>query len=79
MKYMYVYRYLPFLSLLFLGCESICDDGYTANACECNVSDICVADNPCLNNGVCTLTTPPSDYSCDCTGTNYGGANCESN
>ena len=67
--------------LLSLECNLACGAGYVANAtCNgCDISDICVADNPCLNNGMCTLNTPPSNYSCDCTGTNYGGANCESN
>ena len=67
--------------LLSLECNLACGAGYVANAtCNgCDISDICVADNPCLNNGMCTLTTPPSDYSCNCTGTNnYDGANCES-
>ena len=34
----------------------------------------CLADNPCMNNGNCTLNSAPNDYTCDCapgfTGTN---------
>ena len=40
----------------------------------CVLNNICLADNPCMNNGNCTLNSAPNDYTCDCapgfTGTN---------
>ena len=55
----------------------MCENGYTYNkdCSSCVVSDICVADNPCIN-GVCELISSPDQYTCNCTGTNYMGTNC---
>ena len=56
---------------------SSCGDGYFFNStfCICDLTDICLADNPCVN-GVCMLVSPPNQYTCDCTGTDYMGTNC---
>ena len=58
-------------------CGLTCSSGYTLDSisCTCDLSDICLADNPCAN-GVCTLVSAPDQYTCDCTGTNYMGTNC---
>ncbi len=58
-----------------------CADGYTLNStlCSCKLSNICVADNPCTNNGACELVSSPDQYTCDCTGTNYMGTLCSGN
>ena len=36
----------------------------------------CVAYNPCKNGGLCILSTPANNYTCNCTG-NYTGDMCE--
>ena len=60
-----------------LACGLVCDDGYTLDAtlCNCLLTDICLADNPC-DNGECMLGSFPNQYTCNCTGTNYTGINC---
>ncbi len=68
------------LSFLFLTVEcgiSSCSDGesFNSTACNCDLTDICLADNPCVN-GVCNLGSSPDQYTCNCTGTNYMGTNC---
>ena len=63
-----------------LECSISCLDGHTVNStvCSCVLTDICVADNPCIN-GVCELVSSPDQYTCNCTGTNYMGTNCSGN
>ena len=57
---------------------SSCGDGYFFNStfCNCDLTDICLADNPCGNGGVCTLVSSPDQYTCNCTATYYMGTNC---
>ena len=59
-------------------CNLICPEGFTVDldCSACNLTDICLADNPCQNGGVCTLNSKPDDYVCNCTNTNYIGTNC---
>ena len=63
----------------FIGCIYPCQAGHAPNAaCDgCDLTDICVADNPCLNDGSCELEGSPSDYTCNCTGY-YTGDICQS-
>ena len=56
------------------------DPGLVPNS-DCNgcvVTDICLADNPCINNGTCILNSAPNDYTCSCP-LYYTGKNCEGN
>ena len=46
------------------------------DSCTCNISNICLADNPCRNGGECLLTTPPDQFQCDCEGTGFTGEQC---
>ena len=66
------------LSLSLSVCNLTCPEGFTVDlGCTvCNLTDICLADNPCQNEGVCTLNSEPDDYMCNCTKTNYIGTNC---
>lgn len=57
---------------------SICtDDGFEPNddCSDCVITDICLANNPCMNGGTCTLNNAPSDYTCMCP-SDFTGANC---
>ncbi len=57
-------------------CSLECQVGYIANeSClQCILSDICEADNPCLDNEQCNLLSPPDNYTCMYTnGTNGTG------
>ncbi len=74
---LYCHSVLSLFSPLACGLTD-CADGYTLNSamCSCELTDICVADNPCTNNGVCELVSSPDNYTCNCTGTNYMGTNC---
>ena len=60
------------------ACGVVCDPGYTLNSslCSCILTDTCVANTPCANNGTCLLGSSPDKYTCDCTGTGFVGANC---
>ena len=47
-----------------------------SSLCSCILNDTCVANTPCANNSTCVLGSSPDKYTCDCTGTNFMGANC---
>ena len=66
------------LILCLIVCNYPCPDGHQANAaCDgCVINDTCVANTPCQHNGTCTLTTPPDQYNCTCTGP-FTGTDCE--
>lgn len=51
-----------------------CRPGYTGRSCDI-VIDICLANEPCENGGICT-TQPGHKYTCDCT-LGYTGDNCQ--
>ena len=38
--------------------------------------DECITGTPCLNGGTCD-NTPAGSFTCNCTGTGYTGATCE--
>jgi len=61
-----VFTLLPTPSLP--ECNLTCPDGYTRfdDCSGCELTDLCLADNPCLNGGTCYLVRPPSDFRCDC-------------
>ena len=61
-----------------LVCNISCDNGYGPNSdCSgCVLTDICLADNPCINGGTCAPNIAPDSYTCNCTGTGYTGVNC---
>ena len=63
---------------LSIACGIVCDPGYMLNfsQCLCILTDTCQANRPCANNGTCVLGSSPDNYTCDCTGTNFMGANC---
>ena len=42
----------------------------------CELTDICLAETPCLNGGTCILVRAPNDYRCDCPEA-AEGARCE--
>ena len=67
---------LYYIFLIACGLSS-CGDGYFFNStfCNCDLTDICQADNPCANE-VCMLVSSPDQYTCNCTGTDYMGTNC---
>ena len=54
-------------------------DIFLTYTCSCLIVivdiDECVTETPCLYNGTCTNTN--GSYTCDCIGTGYEGANCE--
>lgn len=54
-----------------------CAFGYDGLLCQ-NEIDYC-EDTPCLHSGVChtNLTNQPDGYTCNCTGTGYVGATCQ--
>ena len=58
-------------------CPLSCNAGYNVtNGCTgCELSDICVANNPCQNGGTCVLEKSPDQYNCTCI-TDYSGENC---
>ena len=47
-----------------------------SSQCSCILTDTCVANTPCANNGTCVLGSSPDNYTCDCSGTNFMGVNC---
>ena len=54
---------------LIIACGiSSCSDGYLFNSttCNCDLTDICIADNHCVNDGECTLETAPDQFTCNC-------------
>ena len=72
------YYYYYYYSILFLACNSTCSAGYTANSTctDCDLTSICDIDSPCMNGGQCLQYSPPDNYTCNCTGTEYQGDNC---
>ena len=42
----------------------------------CELTDICLAETPCLSGGTCYLVRAPNDYRCDCPEATEG-ARCE--
>ena len=64
--------------LYHIVCNYTCGPGEGANAtCNgCDLTDICQRDIPCQNGGSCILLSPPKNYTCNCSGTGYMGANC---
>ena len=63
---------LYFISLklfCFPECNVTCPDGYTVldDCSGCELTDICLAENPCLNGDTCYLVRAPNDYRCDAT------------
>ena len=65
--------------IVLIACGlSSCSDGYVLNSatCNCDLADICAADNPCVNDGTCTLETPPDQYSCNCPNSFEENSNC---
>ena len=59
-------------------CDLSCGPGYVPdpNCSICVLINICKAETPCENNGVCILGSQPDEYTCDCTNTGYTGTNC---
>ena len=59
-------------------CDLLCGPGHVPdyNCSTCVLNNICEAENPCMNNGVCKLGSSPANYSCDCINTEYVGTNC---
>ena len=70
----------PILYMYFLSiaCGVVCDPGYMFNSsqCSCILTDTCLANTPCANNGTCVLGSSSKRYTCNCTGTNFMGVNC---
>ena len=62
----------------FPECNITCPDGYTVfdDCSGCELTDICLAETPCLNGGTCYLVRAPNDYRCDCPEATEG-ARCE--
>ena len=63
----------------FTVCLLPCEEGYEANdnCTICVLADICLGENPCKNQGQCTLVNKPDVYECECVGPgNYTGKNC---
>ena len=67
-----------YLSLYDAACGLTCGSGYMLNSteCICNLVDICLAETPCDNNGICILGSLPDEYTCNCINTGYIGINC---
>ena len=65
-----------FLNLISLVCILPCLDGYSTDGLcqECLISDVCIATQPCQNDGTCT-TIGDGEYNCSCTDT-WSGAQC---
>ena len=59
-------------------CNITCPDGYTVfdDCSGCELTDICLAETPCLNGGTCYIVRAPNDYRCDCPEATEG-ARCE--
>ena len=59
-------------------CSLSCEPGYAPDPrCSiCVLINICEAETPCENNGVCILGSQPDEYTCNCTNTGYTGTNC---
>ena len=59
-------------------CNITCPDGFTVfdDCSGCELTDICLAETPCLNGGTCYLVRAPNDYRCDCPEATEG-ARCE--
>ena len=56
----------------------ICYSGFTGINCDQRIN-LCTSSssNPCLNGGICSMSTQdPSKFICNCTA-NYGGSNCQ--
>ena len=49
---------------------------FKSSQCSCILTDTCLANTPCANNGTCVLGSSPDNYTFDCTRTNFMGANC---
>ena len=64
--------------LLFIECSICGDPGLAPNddCSGCVVTDICLANNPCRNNGNCTLNGGPNSYTCECP-PEFTGTNCD--
>ena len=66
-----------FFIFIIIVCSICTDPGLVPNS-DCNgcvVTDICLADNPCVN-GNCTLNSASNDYTCDCA-PGFTGINCD--
>ena len=64
--------------VLIIACNFTCPEGFEPfPTCDgCNLTDICLAEQPCQNGGVCALVSPAvSDYYCNCAA-NFNGTNC---
>ena len=59
-------------------CGLSCGPGHVPdpNCSICVFINICEAETPCENNGVCILGSQPDEYTCNCTNTGYTGMNC---
>ena len=49
---------------------------FNSSQCSCILTDTCLANKPCADNGTYVLGSSPDRYTCDCTGTNFTGVNC---
>ena len=77
--FIYVYQLTWLLYyVLYIACSLLCEAGYEVNpnCSKCNLTNICEAEIPCQNNGICILGSQPDNYTCNCTNTGYVGTNC---
>ena len=59
-------------------CGLSCEPSYVpdSNCSTCVLVNICEAETPCHNNGVCIPGSQYDKYTCNCTNTGYTGTNC---
>ena len=67
--YLIIHTLLPVYNIEGCGPNEIIHN----NSCQ---SITCLQDQPCQNGGVCIIGSCPDQYTCNCTGTGYGGVNC---
>ena len=56
-----------------------CGAGFIANftSCTCELTDICQIQTYIRVNGACVLVSALNNFTCNCTGTEFTGNNCE--